>query len=272
MVKRLKRNQIIIMINSTTPKIQNKKKIGLLFDMDGVIVDNHIYHYNAWKSIAKIYDLDVNEKDYLNNMNGKVIREVVRFLKNDASEQEVRRIGIEKEMGYRKLYQPYLRPTKGLLNFLSQAHGFNIPMCIGTSASKENVDFTINGLGISHYFGSILDDRSINKGKPHPEIYQKCAQSIGLLNEQCLVFEDALSGIEAGKAAGSKVIALSTDKASSPINLYGATKLTSDRLFVSGNSYSGSHDTRFSVVRYGNVMGSRGSVIPFFLNLSLIHI
>ena len=64
-----------------------------------------------------------------------------------------------------------------------------------------------------------------------------------------------------------RIVALSTDKASSPANLYGATKLTSDRLFVSGNSYSGVHDTRFSVVRYGNVMGSRGSVIPFFLSI-----
>ena len=63
-----------------------------------------------------------------------------------------------------------------------------------------------------------------------------------------------------------KVIALSTDKASSPANLYGATKLVSDKLFIAGNSYTGSHDTCFSVVRYGNVMGSRGSVIPFFLN------
>ena len=60
------------------------------------------------------------------------------------------------------------------------------------------------------------------------------------------------------------VVALSTDKASSPINLYGATKLASDKLFVAANSYAGSHPTKFSVVRYGNVMGSRGSVIPFF--------
>jgi len=61
-----------------------------------------------------------------------------------------------------------------------------------------------------------------------------------------------------------RVVALSTDKASSPANLYGATKLASDKLFVAGNSYSGHHGTRFAVVRYGNVMGSRGSVIPFF--------
>ena len=64
-----------------------------------------------------------------------------------------------------------------------------------------------------------------------------------------------------------RVVALSTDKASSPINLYGATKLASDKLFVASNSYAGGHDTRFAVVRYGNVMGSRGSVIPFFMSI-----
>ncbi|KQZ28520.1 UDP-N-acetylglucosamine 4,6-dehydratase (inverting) [Mesorhizobium sp. Root552] len=64
-----------------------------------------------------------------------------------------------------------------------------------------------------------------------------------------------------------RVVALSTDKASSPINLYGATKLASDKLFVAGNAYSGVHDTRLAVVRYGNVMGSRGSVIPYFMSI-----
>jgi UDP-N-acetylglucosamine 4,6-dehydratase (inverting) len=65
-----------------------------------------------------------------------------------------------------------------------------------------------------------------------------------------------------------RVVALSTDKASSPANLYGATKLASDKLFVAGNSYAGGHETRFGVVRYGNVMGSRGSVIPFFMSIA----
>lgn len=74
-----------------------------------------------------------------------------------------------------------------------------------------------------------------------------------------------LASIDAGV---KRVVALSTDKASSPINLYGATKLTADKLFISGNHYSYARGTKFAVVRYGNVMGSRGSVIPFFLRLA----
>lgn len=78
----------------------------------------------------------------------------------------------------------------------------------------------------------------------------------------------AMNVIDAAIDKGvKKVVALSTDKASSPINLYGATKLTSDKLFVAGNHYAGHSETRFAVVRYGNVMGSRGSVIPFFLSI-----
>lgn len=64
------------------------------------------------------------------------------------------------------------------------------------------------------------------------------------------------------------MVALSTDKASNPINLYGATKLASDKLFIAGNSYSGASETRFAIVRYGNVMGSRGSVIPFLMSVA----
>ncbi len=76
----------------------------------------------------------------------------------------------------------------------------------------------------------------------------------------------AINVIDAAIDCGvKKVVALSTDKAANPVNLYGATKLCSDKLFVNANNYSGSHPARFSVVRYGNVMGSRGSVIPFFM-------
>lgn len=81
--------------------------------------------------------------------------------------------------------------------------------------------------------------------------------------------QGAMNVIDSAIDSGVKrVVALSTDKACNPINLYGATKLCSDKLFIAGNAYVGSQDTRFSVVRYGNVMGSRGSVIPLFLSLA----
>ena len=76
--------------------------------------------------------------------------------------------------------------------------------------------------------------------------------------------ENVINGCIAQKV--KKVVALSTDKAANPINLYGATKLASDKIFIAANSLTGSQNTIFSVVRYGNVLGSRGSVIPYFLS------
>ncbi|NQW27675.1 MAG: HAD family phosphatase [Flammeovirgaceae bacterium] len=186
------------------------KKIGFIFDMDGVIVDNHLFHYQAWEALAKTYHLNLDSNDYRNHINGRTIGEIVKYIKKDATEKEIKKIGTEKEALYRKIYQPFLSPTKGLISLLNAANKHEIPMCIGTSAPKENVHFTINGLGLSHYFHTILDDRSVTKGKPNPEIYLKCANALGLRNDQCLVFEDAISGIKAGNLAGSKVVALAT--------------------------------------------------------------
>lgn len=185
--------------------------IGLLFDMDGVIVNNHTYHYQSWQVMCEKYGKPLSQDSYMQNMNGRTLNEVVQFIfDKEMSMERVREIGEEKETIYRDLYREHLAPTQGILTFLEACTHANIPMVVGTSAPTKNVDFTLNGLGIRSVFRDVLDERAVTKGKPNPEIYQKCAASINLPNAQCVVFEDALSGIEAGKAAGSKVIALAT--------------------------------------------------------------
>jgi HAD superfamily hydrolase (TIGR01509 family) len=194
-------------------------EIGLIFDMDGVIIDNHHFHHKAWLEVGKKYGKKINSEDYREHMNGRTLNEVVRFIFNETmTEERVREVGHEKEALYRQLYQPYVEPVKGLLALLSEANLKGIPMVVGTSAPVENVIFTMNGLGIRHYFVDILDERAVTKGKPNPEIYQKCAKRIGLPNDHCIVFEDAISGIKAGKSAGSKVVALATSHGRDELN------------------------------------------------------
>ena len=185
--------------------------IGFIFDMDGVIVDNHHYHFKAWEQMCRKYGKALDVDAYRENLNGRTLNEVVTYIFDEPMTPErTRAIGEEKEAIYRKLYQPYLSPTPGFIQFLNKAGVAGIPMAVGTSAPDVNVRFTLNGLGIIHHFSSILDERAVTKGKPNPEIYQKCAAAIGLPNDRCVVFEDAVSGIRAGKAAGSKVIGLAT--------------------------------------------------------------
>lgn len=191
-----------------------KPAIGLIFDMDGVIVNNNQYHYMAWKHICEKYNKPINDKIYREKMNGRTLKALVQFIfEEEKSLEEILAIGQEKEAMYRSLYQPYLSPAEGIFPLLSAAFDEGIPMVVGTSAPKENVNFIMDGLGIGHYFNAILDDRSVTKGKPDPEIYIKCAAAAGLPNSNCVVFEDAVSGLQAGKAAGSKTIGVATSHA-----------------------------------------------------------
>lgn len=160
------------------------------------------------------YGKPLSESSYMQNMNGRTLNEVVNFIFESAKDpKKVREIGEEKETIYRDLYRKHLTPTSGLTSFLKACSQANVPMAVGTSAPSKNVDFTLDGLGIRSTFMAVLDERAVTRGKPNPEIYQKCAAALGLPNERCLVFEDAISGLKAGKAAGSKVIALATSHA-----------------------------------------------------------
>ena len=189
----------------------NVSQIGLLFDMDGVIVDNHEYHFLSWQRLAEKYHISITEEFYRNQMNGRTFMGIMEVLfSEEVSVEKGKQIAYEKEAIYRELYRPYLKPTPGLMDFLESAKSQDIPMIVGTSAPVENVDFTLDGLSIRSYFQGVVDDRAVTKGKPDPEVYLKCASLADRAAKNCIVFEDAISGIKAGKASGAQVIALAT--------------------------------------------------------------
>jgi beta-phosphoglucomutase len=111
---------------------------------------------------------------------------------------------------YRKLFHEDIRPLKGLVKFLDLLDEQKILRAIGTSAPRSNVDFTLTRTSTTKYFPTILNDTFVTHSKPHPEIYLKSAAALGLPNEQCIVIEDSLSGVEAGQRAGSKVVGVTT--------------------------------------------------------------
>jgi UDP-N-acetylglucosamine 4,6-dehydratase (inverting) len=139
---------------------------------------------------------------------------------------------------------------------------------------QENPKFRKEGVLMRYFIGDVRDEQRMIRAMEGVDIVIHAAALKQVPAAEYNPFEAVKTNIIGGQnvidacfAHGvKKVVALSTDKAAAPINLYGATKLCSDKLFVAANNYRGSHDIKFSVVRYGNVMGSRGSVIPFFLN------
>jgi len=186
------------------------KKVGLIFDMDGVIVDNNTYHFLAWQKLGEKYGIEITADYYKDKMNGRTIRELIRTVFKDVPADQVDHLGEEKESTYRDLYKDLITPNTGLIELLEMARSEGVPMVVGTSAPLANVEFTIDRLNLRDYFVDILDERAVTLGKPNPEIYLKCAKAIGLPPEDCIVFEDAVSGIIAGKSAGAKVVGLAT--------------------------------------------------------------
>lgn len=125
---------------------------------------------------------------------------------------------------------------------------------LGDVRDKERLFRALNGIDFVVHAAAL---KQVDTGEYNPMEFIKT----NVMGSQNVIEASIDTGVK-------RVVALSTDKASSPINLYGATKLTADKLFISANNYSQGYGTSFSVVRYGNVMGSRGSVIPYFRELA----
>ncbi len=185
--------------------------IAALFDMDGVLVDNHRYHTESWQQFATRYERTITPAQYAQFINGRVAADSMPYVMQHAlTPDEVSTLTEEKEAIYRNLYASELAPTPGLIDFLTALRAHNVPMAVGTSAPVSNIAFTLDGIGIRSYFSAIVDASMIHRGKPDPEIYRTAAKKLGVLPERCVVFEDALSGIEAGLRAGMAVVALAT--------------------------------------------------------------
>lgn len=185
-------------------------KFAIIFDMDGVIVDSNPYHKIALKQFCRKHGYELTDEQLFQKIYGRTNKEWITNLMGNLPEEQIQSYADEKEELYRQLYKNDIKPVKGLHSFLDQLDHHQIARAIGTSAPQSNVVFTLSKTNTSTYFDITLNDTFVTHSKPHPEIYLKVAQALGLPNSQCIVIEDSLSGVEAGKAAGSKVIGITT--------------------------------------------------------------
>jgi beta-phosphoglucomutase len=184
---------------------------GYIFDMDGVVVDNHKYHFQAWMEFAKKYQFKLNEEIYRDQFNGKTNADLFKMIFGDSILQEqMDAWAFEKEGLYQKLYLSDMKPMKGLVDFLETLHRHRFRIALGTSAPTLNVDFILDNLFLRKYFHQIVDGPQVIRGKPHPEVYLKCCERLSLAPRECVVFEDSIAGLEAGKNAGCSVVGIAT--------------------------------------------------------------
>lgn len=191
--------------------IQLPKAKAYIFDMDGTLTDNMHFHHQAWMEFIAAKGLGIDaetfERDY---HKGTLIEVMARFFPHLKSEEELRKVGNEKEALYRTIYSPHMAPIQGLLPFFEQLVAKDIPIGLATMGDRNNIDLTLKGLKIEHYFHSTTGGDQVQKGKPHPEIFLLAAKKLGVAPQDCLAFEDTQSGIQAAQAAGMPVVGIAT--------------------------------------------------------------
>ncbi|MFZ5939502.1 MAG: HAD family hydrolase [Bacteroidota bacterium] len=218
-----------------------KRKLAVIFDMDGVIVDNAAFHFEAWGEFCAKKGLEFNREEF-RGWFGSTNREILaRLYGRKVSRQEAVKLGEEKEAIYRQIYEPVLSPVHGLAYFLNELKRYNFKLAVATSAPPKNVDFVLSNSHTRKYFDAIVDASGVRHGKPSPEIYLKASRKLRIKPQNCLVFEDAFYGIEAARNARMKVIGVGTthkaeELKGTEMNIHDFSQVTAEMVAVILNS------------------------------------
>lgn len=216
---------------------------GIIFDFNGTMFQDSHFHEKAWIHIIKKYSTKaVTEEDILHKIHGQTNDKILTYFLNETlSEEKITLLSNEKEAYYRKLVlnQPDLSLTEGLeelLNSLLQRH---TPMTIATASPKQNVEFYYSLFNLDRWFDKdkiVYDDGSF-PGKPSPDIFVLAAQNLKLLPKDCLVVEDAISGLKAAMNAGiGSIIAIDPEGKNQPH--FDQNKLTYDGIIKNFNDFA----------------------------------
>lgn len=202
---------------------------GLLFDVDGTLVDNLAYHFMAFEEYAKREGYELLEPLTLKH-NGMHLKDIFPALLGEkvVAEQGLEKLSNGKEATYRDMYRPLIAPIAGLIELLQAAKEAGVKCAIGSSGCRENVEMIIEGLDIAELIDASISGSDVTHGKPHPEIFIKAYEALGLKAEECVVFEDAANGIVAGLAAGCKCVGITTSATAETLNEAGAAMSVTD--------------------------------------------
>lgn len=182
-----------------------------LFDLDGVLVDTAIYHFQAWKNLGKQfgYELTEEQNEQLKGVSRvESLNKILDWANYSATQEQKSGWLIEKNEDYLRLISN-MNPSEilpGVLDFLQQIKDLGYKIALG-SASK-NAEIILEKTGLMPWFDLIIDGNKVSKSKPDPEVFLKGAEGLGLAAETCIVFEDAQAGVEAAKAGKMKAIGI----------------------------------------------------------------
>jgi HAD superfamily hydrolase (TIGR01509 family) len=200
--------------------------VGVLWDMDGVLVDTGKFHYRSWAQTLADEGIPLTWETFRPTFGRNNVDTLSTFLQHPPEEDLINRVSRRKEALFRQLIQGHIRPLPGVLPWLKRLQRLKVHQAVASSAPPANIDFLIDELRLRPYFSALCAGSNM-PGKPDPAIFLLAAGALELPPGNCIVIEDSLAGIEAAKRAGMKCIAVAT---TNPIEALAGADLIVGRL------------------------------------------
>jgi beta-phosphoglucomutase family hydrolase len=200
---------------------------AVVFDMDGVLVDSGAHHRDAWRAMFRDAGL-TPPPEFWRITIGRPAEEAVALIVEGADRAEARRLAEVKREHYRRLAQRGTVAVAGVTAFVDALARDDVPRAVATSATRRDLDRVLTDLGLRRHFGVVVTADDVRSGKPHPEVYLKAAAGLGVDPRACVVFEDAVVGVQAARAAGMRVIGVTSAHTGDELVRAGAERAVPD--------------------------------------------
>jgi beta-phosphoglucomutase len=180
---------------------------GIVFDFDGVLVDSHPVHLRAWRKFLESMGRTISDEQLQFVLDGRTRDDILRHYLGDLCEDKLVEYGHRKEQIFRS-EAAEVRTLEGLLSFLEDLESAQLRLSVASSGSRSRVDLLLRQLNLKKRFRVVVTGDEVAQGKPHPALFLRAAQSMGLEPFELVVFEDAVSGVKAARSAGMTCIGI----------------------------------------------------------------
>jgi beta-phosphoglucomutase len=197
---------------------------GVIFDMDGVIVDSHPAHRKAWRQFLQTLGRNVTDRELDFILDGRKRRDILRHFLGQVSEAELVEYGKRKDEFFQQSAAE-VTPIPGVTEFLIRLNKNGVVAAVATSASEARTRSTLERLQLRNYFSVVLTGNDVENGKPDPAIYRLACRRLNARPESVLAIEDAVSGIQAARGAGLKCLGLTSDRYAEKLRGAGAVHI-----------------------------------------------
>jgi len=223
---------------------------GIVFDMDGVLIDSHPVHSAAWREFLRSLSVDVSDQDLAFILEGGTRTDILRHFLGDLPQAQLTEYGRRKDEIFRSL-EHEIQPAPGILAFLGYLERLELARAVATSASEIRTSSTIERMGLGGYFDAVITAADVVVGKPDPAVYQLACERMNVSPGDALAFDDAPAGVLAARSAGLRCVGVSNNGAAHSLLAAGAERviagfagLSLDDLLAGNGKHSNCPPTR----------------------------